>query len=136
MQTALLMEQEVGPARGARWTVGRGGRLSVCLSVFQRLPPGPEALPFSPSRPGSSRCGVQYISNKHSGEVSWRGCGYWSCPTDVRGSVRLRPGRAGEQRCLLPQPCRCQAAVQLGVPGGTWHPGRSFLQGDCGETDV
>lgn len=51
MQTALLMEQEVGPARGARWTVGRGGRLSVCLSVFQLLPPGPEALPFSPCAP-------------------------------------------------------------------------------------
>lgn len=37
MQAALLMEQEVGPARGARWTVGQGGRLSVCLSSSYSL---------------------------------------------------------------------------------------------------
>lgn len=51
MQTALMMEQEVGPARSIRWTFGQGGRLSVCLSAFQLLPPGPEALPFSPCTP-------------------------------------------------------------------------------------
>lgn len=87
MQTALLMEQEVGPACSAHWTVGRGGRLSVCPSVFQLLPPGPEGREaFQSLHPGCLGCGGQYISNKHSGGVSWCGSDCWSCPIGICGA--------------------------------------------------
>lgn len=84
-----LMEQEVGPARGARGPGRRGGR----LPASQLLPPVPKTLPFIPQHPGS--CGFQYVSKNVQEKLMLHGSG---CPTDVRVSA----GQVAERgRALL-----------------------------------
>lgn len=89
MRAALLMEQEVGPARGACGPGRRGGR----LPASQLLPPVPKTLPFIPRHPGSR--GFQYISKNVEEKLMLHGSG---CPMDVRVSM----GQVAERgRALL-----------------------------------
>lgn len=93
----------------------RAEREAVCLSVFQLLPPGPEALPFSPLHPGSLWCGVQYVY-KRSREILWRGSGCLSCPVDVCGSGGHRRG------ARLPLPAALLVpAPSFGPAPRSWH---------------
>lgn len=107
------MEQEVGPACSTCWTVGQGGKLSVCLSSsYTRLAlERCLSVPCTPSLCGA--VSIQYISNNRSREVLWHGSGHWSCPVDVCGFWVYRKGAWS----LLP------AALLALVPGCSpaWH---------------